>query len=200
MEWFNIHILNSYAICSRGGNTSRSQLNLLTLWYRKNKFAEESSSGYWKLQSRPLARHIIIISAESTATWIYDLFKVFHVLRFMSSLESVRGEPGSASSLSFKYNLGRRRLSPALFLHHRDYMWQVTLHAVTQETVVVRARYTTGRTITLNNIDGTYRSSDAHGANDGRSASGVPLGRRPRTASPTPCSMHRCTASTWLWR
>lgn len=143
---------------------------------------------------------IIIISAESTATWIYDLFKVFHVLRFMSSLESVRGEPGPASSLSFKYNLGRRRLSPALFLHHRDYMWQVTLHAVTQETVVVRARYTTGRTITLNNIDGTYRSSDAHGANDGRSASGVPLGRRPRTASPTPCSMHRCTASTWLWR
>ncbi|CAB3230236.1 unnamed protein product [Arctia plantaginis] len=63
-------------------------------------------------------------------------------------------------------------------------MWQVTLHAVSQETVMVRARYTTGRTITLSKINGTYRSSDAHGANDGRSASGVPLGRRPRTAPP----------------
>lgn len=124
--------------------------------------------------------------------WFRCQTKVLHVLRLMPLSESVRGEPGPASALSFKYNLGRRRLSPALFLHHRDYMWRVTLHAVSRETLwfardtqPVARQHRTRVTVRVVWATPTARVSGG--------ARGVPLGRRPRASPPHPRAV--CSAA-----
>lgn len=127
--------------------------------------------------------------------WFRCGTKVLHVLRLMPS-ESGRGEPGPASALSFKYNLGRRRLSPALFLHHWDYMWTVT------STLSLGRRYSSRATrshwhtvLRARRVGGVTPTARVTGGAE-RAASLWALA--PRTAPPR--AVCTAAASTWLRR
>lgn len=84
--------------------------------------------GWWTLHFYGYVIRRLALQAWSLA-YIYDLV-VSHVLSLMLVAWWVPSEPGPSSALSFKYNLGRRCLSPAIFLHHWVYivLWQRTSH------------------------------------------------------------------------